>query len=226
MMSWRVLLIIVAEFLVVIGLLFIPAGTVGWVAGWVFVALLCGITLLVVRMLARNDPELLQERMSSPIQRNQPLWDKVLLPVLMLVFIAWLILMPMDAVRFGWSDVPVWLQILGALGIMLSFYGMYLVYRENAYLYPVVKLQEERGQSVVTTDPYRYVRHPMYASGLVLFPATALLLGSWLGLLLSPVLMALIILRTAREDRMLRDGLAGYAGYARTVRYRLVPHVW
>jgi protein-S-isoprenylcysteine O-methyltransferase Ste14 len=225
-MSRRGLLIIVADFLVVVGLLFIPAGTVGWVAGWVFVALLCGITLLVVRMLVRNDPELLQERMSSPIQRNQPLWDKVLLPVLMLLFIAWLILMPLDAVRFGWSDVPVWLQVLGALGIMLSFYGMYLVYRENAYLYPVVKLQEERGQSVVTSGPYRYVRHPMYASGLVLFPATALLLGSWLGLLLSPVLMALIILRTALEDRMLRDGLAGYAGYARIVRYRLVPRVW
>ncbi len=225
-MSRRMLLIIVAEFLVVIGLLFIPAGTVAWIAGWVFVALLCGITLLVVRMLVRNDPELLQERMSSPLQRNQPLWDKVLLPVLMLLFIAWLILMPLDAVRFGWSDVPVWLQVLGALGIMLSFYGMYLVYRENAYLYPVVKLQEERGQIVVTTGPYRYVRHPMYASGLVLFPATDLLLGSWLGLLLSPVLMALIILRTALEDRMLRDGLAGYAGYARTVRYRLVPRVW
>jgi protein-S-isoprenylcysteine O-methyltransferase Ste14 len=178
-------------------------------------------------MLARTAPELLQERMSSPLQRNQPLWDKVLLPVLMLLFIAWLILMPLDAVRFGWSDVPVWLQILGALEIMLSFYGMYLVYRENAYpVYPVVKLQEERGQSVVTSGPYRYVRHPMYASGLVLFPATALLLGSWLGLLLSPVVMALIILRTVLEDRMLRDGLAGYARYARTVRYRLVPRVW
>ena len=80
---------------------------------------------------------------------------------------------------------------------LLSFYGTYLVYRENAYLYPVVKLQEERGQSVVATGPYRYVRHPMYACGLVFFAATSLLLGSWLGLLLSPVLMALIILRTA-----------------------------
>jgi protein-S-isoprenylcysteine O-methyltransferase Ste14 len=66
----------------------------------------------------------------------------------------------------------------------------------------------------------------MHASSLVLFPATALLLGSWLGLFLSPVLMALIILRTALEDRMLRDGLVGFAGYTRTLRYRLVPRVW
>ncbi len=225
-MSRKALLVMVADFLVIIGLLFIPAGTVGWVAGWIYIALLCGVTLLVVPMLVRNDPELLKERMSSPIQRNQPLWDKVFLPVFLLLFVAWLILMPLDAVRFGWSDVPVWLQVLGALGIMLSFYGWYLTYRENAYLYPVVKIQEERGQRVVMTGPYRYVRHPMYACSLLFFPATALLLGSWLGLLFSLVLIAMIILRTALEDRFLRSGLAGYARYAETVKYRLIPRVW
>ncbi len=225
-MSRKALLVMVADFLVIIGLLFIPAGTVGWVAGWIYIALLCGVTLLVVPMLVRNDPELLKERMSSPIQRNQPLWDKVFLPVFLLLFVAWLILMPLDAVRFGWSDVPVWLQVLGALGIVLSFYGWYLTYRENAYLYPVVKIQEERGQRVVMTGPYRYVRHPMYACSLLFFPATALLLGSWLGLLFSLVLIAMIILRTALEDRFLRSGLAGYARYAETVKYRLIPRVW
>jgi protein-S-isoprenylcysteine O-methyltransferase Ste14 len=144
----------------------------------------------------------------------------------MLLFVAWLILMSLDAVRFGWSDIPVWLQVLGALGIMLSFYGMYLTYRENAYLYPVVKLQEDRGQRVVTTGPYRYVRHPMYSCSLLFFPATALLLGSWLGVLLSLVLIGLIILRTTLEDRFLRSGLAGYTEYAETVKYRLIPRVW
>jgi protein-S-isoprenylcysteine O-methyltransferase Ste14 len=217
---------VLVNLLVFIGLLFIPAGTVGWLAGWVFVTLFWGFVLLVVRMMLRNNPELLQERMSSPIQRSQPLWDKVLLSVLMLLFFSWLTLMPLDAVRFGWSDVPVWLQVLGALGIVLSFYVMYLTYRENPYLYSVVKLQEGQGQSVVTTGPYRYVRHPLYSSSLLYFPATALLLGSWLGLLFSLVLIALIILRTALEDRMLSSGLTGYAEYAQTVRYCLIPHVW
>ncbi len=92
MISQRVLLIIIAEFLVVIGLLFIPAGTVGWIAGWVFVASLCDVGQPVVRMPVRNGPEILQELTSSPIQRNQPLWGKMLLPVLMLLFIAWLVL--------------------------------------------------------------------------------------------------------------------------------------
>lgn len=225
-MSWRVLLIIVADFLVVMGLLFIPAGTVGWIAGWVFVVLLCGITLLVVRMLVRNDPELLQERMSSPLQRDQPLWDKVLLPVLMLLFIAWLILMPLDAVRFGWSEVPGWLQILGAVGLVLSFCIVFLTFRENAYLALVVKVRVERGQSVVTTGPYRYVRHPMYASMLLFFPGSALLLGSWGGLLFCAVLLGLLVWRTTLEDRMLKKELPGYDEYARNVRYWLIPRLW
>ncbi|CAA9458495.1 MAG: hypothetical protein AVDCRST_MAG28-2887 [uncultured Rubrobacteraceae bacterium] len=226
-MGRRELLVTVADLSILAGLLFIPAGTIGWMAGWIFMALLCGVTLLTLCMLSRNDPELLRERMSSPIQRDQPLWDKVLLSaLLLLLFVAWLILMPLDAVRFDWSDVPLWLQALGALGTLLSYYGMYLTFWENAYLYPVVKLQEERGQSVVTTGPYRYVKHPLYACALVFFVSTALLLGSWLGLLLSLALIALIILRTALEDRMLKSGPAGYAEYANTVTYRLVPHVW
>lgn len=225
-MGRRGLLVTVADLLVISGLLFIPAGTVAWIPGWIFMALFCSITLLTLRMLVRNDPELLRERMSSPIQRYQPLWDKVLLSSLLLLFVAWFILMPLDAVRFGWSEVPDGLQALGALGVILSFYGMYLTFRENAHLYPLVKLQEEQGQRVVTTGLYRYVRHPMYACALVFFAATALLLGSWFGLLFSPVLIALIILRTTLEDRMLKSGLAGYAEYARTVPYRLIPHVW
>jgi biotin transporter BioY len=122
-MGRRELLVMIAEFLTIAGLLFITAGTIGWIAGWVFIALLCGVTLLTVRMLVRDDPELLRERMSSPVQRNQPLWDRVLLPVFLLLFVAWLILMSLDAVRFGWSDVPVWLQVLGALGVTLSSYS-------------------------------------------------------------------------------------------------------
>ena len=181
-MSKRVLLFTTVSFLVIIGLLFIPAGTVGWLAGWVFIAIFWGFNLLVIGMLARNDPQLLKERMSPPLQGDQPLWDKVFLPVVQLLVVAWFILMALDAVRFGWSELPVWLQVLGALGLMLSLDIIYLTFRENAYLSPVVKLQEERGQSVVRTGPYRHVRHPMYSGTLIFFPATALLLGSWLGL--------------------------------------------
>jgi protein-S-isoprenylcysteine O-methyltransferase Ste14 len=222
----KALLEVLAEFAVFAALLFVCAGTLLWPAGWAFMALFFGFALAIVLWLARKEPELLAERMSSPMQSGQPLWDKVFVVAVMVLFVAWLILMPLDAVRFGWSEVPGWLQLMGALGVVLSFYIMFLTFRENAYLALVVKVQEERGQSVVSTGPYRYVRHPMYASTLLFFPGSALLLGSWWGLMFCTVLLGLLVWRIPLEERMLENGLAGYDEYARKVRYRLIPHVW
>jgi protein-S-isoprenylcysteine O-methyltransferase Ste14 len=225
-MKRKVFLAMIAEFAVLGALLLVPAGTLFWPAAWAFMAIFFGFQLALVGMLARKDPALLEERMSSPMQREQPLWDKAIVVAFLVLGVVWLTLMPLDAVRFGWSDVPRWLQSLGALGLALSLYVVFLTFRENAYLAPVVKLQQERGQSVVSTGPYRYVRHPMYSGMLVFFPAIALLLGSWWGLALSSALIGLFVLRTILEDRMLRKELAGYPEYAQSVRYRLIPRVW
>jgi protein-S-isoprenylcysteine O-methyltransferase Ste14 len=222
----KALLEVLAEFAVFAALLFIPAGTLLWPAGWAFIVRFFGFALSLVVWLAREDPELLAERMSAPIQRGQPLWDKLFVAAVLVLFAAWLIVMPLDAVRFGWSDVPDWLQLMGTLGVVLSFYIMFLTFRENAYLALVAKLQEERGQSVVSTGPYRYVRHPMYASMFLFFPAGALLLGSWWGLLPCAVLLGLLVWRIPLEERVLENGLAGYDEYERNVRYRLIPHIW
>jgi protein-S-isoprenylcysteine O-methyltransferase Ste14 len=222
----KALLEVLAEFAVFAALLFVSAGTLLWPAGWAFLALFFGFALAIILWLARKEPELLAERMSSPMQSGQPLWDKVFVVAVMVLFVAWLILMALDAVRFGWSEVPGWLQILGALGVVLSFYIMFLTFRENAYLALVVKVQEERGQSVVSTGPYRYVRHPMYASTFLFFPGSALLLGSWWGLMFCTVLLGLLVWRIPLEERMLENGLTGYDEYARRVRYRLIPRVW
>ena len=222
----KALLEVFGEFAVFAALLFVCAGTLLWPAGWAFMALFFGFALAIVLWLARKEPELLAERMSSPMQSGQPLWDKVFVVAVMVLFVAWLILMPLDAVRFGYSEVPGWLQIFGALGVVLSFYIMFLTFRENAYLAMVVKVQQERGQSVVSTGPYRYVRHPMYASTLLFFPGSALLLGSWWGLMFCTVLLGLLVWRIPLEERMLENGLDGYDEYERNVRYRLIPHVW
>jgi protein-S-isoprenylcysteine O-methyltransferase Ste14 len=93
-----------------------------------------GLGLALVLWLARDEPDLLAERLASPLQRGQPLWDKVFLAAVSLLFIAWLILMPLDAMRFEWSEVPGWLQFLGALGLVLSLYVVFLTFRENAIL--------------------------------------------------------------------------------------------
>jgi protein-S-isoprenylcysteine O-methyltransferase Ste14 len=153
-------------------------------------------------------------------------WDKVFVAAVVLLFLAWLIVMPLDAVRFGWSEVPGWLRFLGALGLVPSCYIMFLAFRENAYLAVVVKLQEERGQSVVSTGPYRYVRHPLYSSTFLFLPAAALLLGSWWGFLPGAVVLGLLVWRIPLEERVLENGLAGYDEYERNVRYRLIPRVW
>jgi len=219
-------LALLAEFALFAALLFVSAETLLWPAGWVFLAIFFGGSVAIVLLLERDNPELLAERVSSTVQRGQPLRDKVFLAVMSLLFLTWLILMPLGVMRFGWSEIPSWLQLLGALGLVLSFYVVFLTFRENAYRAPVVKVQEERGQSVVTTGPYQYVRHPMYSSMVLFFPASALLLGSWWGLVFSLVLLNLLVWRAALEDRMLMNELAGYREYTQSVRYRLIPRVW
>jgi protein-S-isoprenylcysteine O-methyltransferase Ste14 len=220
----KALLALLAEFAVFAAALFVSAGTLLWPAGWAFMALFFGFALAMVLYLAREDPGLLAERISPPIQRGQPLWDRVFVAAVLPLFLAWLIVMPLDAVRFGWSGVPGWLQLVGALGLVLSFCLIFLTFRENSYLALAAKLQG--GQGVVSTGPYRHVRHPLYASAFLFLPGGALLLGSSWGLLPAAAVLGLIVWRIPREERMLEEGLAGYEEYERSVRYRLVPRVW
>jgi protein-S-isoprenylcysteine O-methyltransferase Ste14 len=141
-------------------------------------------------------------------------------------FIAWFILMPLDAVRFHWSHMPVLLQIVGGLVLTASFYLSYLVFRENPYLSAAVRIQKERGHTLISTGPYRYVRHPLYAALIPLFLGTALLLGSWYGILLGLILIGMIAIRALLEERMLLKELEGYDVYMTQVKYRFIPYIW
>jgi protein-S-isoprenylcysteine O-methyltransferase Ste14 len=182
--------------------------------------------LWITLLLARHDPALLAERLKSPVQKGQPFWDKFLLLVMSLAWCGWMVLMGLDAVRFRWSVMPVWLQCAGGALVILSFRMMGRVFRENTFLAAVVRIQTERGHRVISTGPYARVRHPLYAAVLIYLPANALLLGSWYGLAASVILSGGIVFRTAMEDRELLHGLEGYQEYAGRVRYRLIPLVW
>ena len=205
--------------------LFVAAGTLWYPPAWVFLALFLGAMLALILWLFRHNPALLRERMTL-VQRDQKAWDKVFSLVLYAFSISWLVLMPLDAVRFHWSRVPFWLQLAGVPLLLCSFYIFYRAFRENTYLSPVVRIQRDRGQTVISTGPYRYVRHPMYAAFLFFVPGTALLLGSVLGLLWGALFIVLFGWRAVREERVLRDELPGYAAYMRQAKYRLVPYVW
>lgn len=225
-MSAKIWIIYLIEIAVFGALLFSAAGTLRWPAAWAFLAWFFVITAPMGVMLARHDPALFAERLKSPIQKDQPLWDRILLPILFGLFVLWLPLMGLDAVRFRWSAMPVWLQVAGALLMLVSVVMMWRVFRENTFLAPVVKIQSERGHTVISTGPYAIVRHPLYAAALIFFPAIALMLGSWYGVLASLLLIAILVIRTVMEERELRRGLAGYTDYAARVRYRLVPGIW
>jgi protein-S-isoprenylcysteine O-methyltransferase Ste14 len=134
--------------------------------------------------------------------------------------------MPLDVVRFHWSRMPLVLQIVGAIALVASFLILSLTFRENSFLSPTVRIQEERGQTTISTGPYHYVRHPMYAGGLLLFLGTPLLLGSWYGLVMFLLFLPGLAVRIRLEERVLREELPGYVAYMAQVKYRLLPHVW
>ncbi|TIQ35595.1 MAG: isoprenylcysteine carboxylmethyltransferase family protein [Mesorhizobium sp.] len=206
-------------------LLFVSAGTLHWPGAWAYLVLMVGLSLTLGVALARRDPGLMNERLSPPIQKNQTAADKILLSVLLAGIFAWQILMGLDF-RFGWSAVPAWLQVTGAIVLLISIWICYLTMLENSFAAPVVKIQDERGQKVITTGPYSYVRHPMYAGAILFFAGTALLLGSWWGLVSVLAFVVLLAIRTFIEEKTLRTGLRGYDDYAENVRYRLIPMVW
>jgi protein-S-isoprenylcysteine O-methyltransferase Ste14 len=207
-------------------LLFVPAGTLRWPGAWIFLAITVIGGLAVGFSLAHRDPALLAERLAPLFQRGQKPWDKILLTVIVMLFCAWLALMALDAARFQWSHVPVATQVLGALCVAVCLWITHLTFRANTFAAPVVKIQSNRAQRVVTSGPYRHVRHPMYAGALLYFLGAPLLLGSWYGLAAALAFVVILAIRIVLEERMLTTELRGYADYSARVRYRLIPFVW
>jgi len=215
-----------AGFAIMLVLLFVPAGTLAWPAGWALLIEFSIASTLITRWLLRHNPELLAERMAPLIQRDQKPWDKVLMAAFLFLWCAWLVVMSLDAARFGWSDVPLWLQALGAIAIAVGMYITFLTMRANTFAAPVVKIQAARGHRVVSDGPYAVVRHPMYGGALLLIAGIPLLLGSWWGLAMALIIVLLLAIRAVMEERTLMAELPGYTDYATRVRYRMIPGVW
>ena len=210
--------------LVMDGILFLFAGRLDWAGGWILTLLYLAFLLVFLIWTMRNAPDLLQER--GRMATNVKAWDKILLTLYTIALVSLLIVAALDAGRFRWTEMPIVLQALGMLGLIPCGVWLLWVTRTNAYLSRYARIQDDRGQQVVTTGPYAYVRHPMYAAVIPFIFCIALVLGSWWALIPGGVIAALFVIRTALEDRMLRAELPGYAEYAAHVRYRLVPGVW
>jgi protein-S-isoprenylcysteine O-methyltransferase Ste14 len=226
MMSIKVWFVLAANTAVFALLLFGGAGTLAWPAAWVYVAMVLVASVLICRSLARNDPELLKERMRWPLQREQPQWDRRIMTAFLLSYPLWLVLIGLDVQRFGWSSMPLWAKAIGMVGVAMALAMCSRVFGSNSFLSPVVKIQTARGHRVVSSGPYAVIRHPLYAAVSSFFIATPLMLGSGWGLVGSVFLIALLVRRTALEDCELHRRLEGYANYAAQVRFRLVPGIW
>ncbi|SEI14247.1 Protein-S-isoprenylcysteine O-methyltransferase Ste14 [Rhizobium tibeticum] len=207
-------------------IIFGAAGTIDYTGGWLYLGVMIAISVVFGLHMARVDPGLLRERLKPPVQKDQPLADKlVLIPILLLMF-GGLGLMAADAARWHWSIMPPSVQWAGCGLLLAAILFIYWTMRTNSFAAPVVKIQRDRGQAVITTGPYAIVRHPLYFGALFYIAGTSLVLGSWWGLVAVPSLALLLGIRIGIEEKTLRTGLDGYDDYARRVRWRLIPLVW
>jgi len=209
--------------LIPVALTFVAAGTIHYWQGWVFWLAFLGSSSATGVYLIQHDRALLARRMRVGPQAESRPRQKLIVALLFVMFVTLAIVPGLDY-RFGWSHVPGAIVILANLVIVAMFGFFILVMRENNFAASTITI--EAGQHVVSTGPYAYVRHPMYAGALLMIFAMPLALGSWWGLLVAALACPLLVARILDEERALSAELAGYDDYCRTVPYRLIPRVW
>lgn len=198
-----------------------------WVEGWLFALWFDVMVLANMTYLYLKDPALLAERRKRPGSDNQQGWDAVMLRGIYVVAMAWLVILPLDAARFHWSPAfPIGLKIAGGLLLLPALYLIQRATMENTYLSTLVRIQDDRGQTVISTGVYGLVRHPLYLGCLLMMIGGPLLVGSVAGLLITALGTVGLAARILGEERMLQTELKGYTDYEKKIRYRLIPYVW
>ena len=207
--------------LLLVGLmLFWPAGTLAFMEGWLFMALLFGPMLIAGFVMYFKSPDFLAKRLDAKEKQKA---QRGVVGLAGLMFIAGFVVAGFDH-RFDWSRMPGWVTVVSAVLFLLAYAIYAEVMRENAYLSRTIRVEE--GQKVVDTGLYGIVRHPMYMATILLFMAMPVVLGSWYALVVFAVYPALIVVRLKDEEALLRRELDGYEDYMKKVKYRLIPFVW
>lgn len=217
---FRALIKFITGLLFVAVLLFVPAGTFGYMNGWLFIGLLFVPIFILGIVLFVKSPELLEKRLDAKEKEST---QKGVIVISGLLFLSGFIVAGLDK-RFGWSHIPSWIVIAASV-ILLVSYALYAeVLRENVYLSRTIEVQEN--QKVIDRGMYGIVRHPMYAVTLFLFLAVPLVVGSWWSVLCFLPYIAVIVIRINNEEKVLEMGLVGYTEYKSRVKYRLLPFIW
>ncbi len=201
-------------------LLFVPAGTIGYWYGWLFIGVLFVPMLAAGIVLMFKAPELLKKRLSAKEEQTE---QKAVLILSGVMFLAAFIVAGLNY-RFDWLVLPKWAALAAAL-LFLGGYAMYAeVLRENAWLSRTVEVQEN--QKVIDTGLYGVVRHPMYAATLLMFLSMGFVLGAPISFLILLLYVPVIALRIRNEEIVLTAGLPGYAAYKKRVKYKVIPYIW
>ena len=213
--------------ILMLAVLFLSAGHLDWWEGWAYAGLALVVLIISRGVLLKTNPDLIIERMTAGQKCNVKPWDKIFVPIiaLYLPLITWIVA-GLDA-RFGWSpNLPDGIQVVALLvnfaGSMFSTWATFA----NRFFSSHVRIQTDRGHTVVRSGPFLFVRHPGYTGVIVSWLSTPIFFSStWTWI---PTILAIIgfIIRTALEDRTLQEELPGYKEYAQEVRFRLLPWIW
>ena len=207
-------------------LLLVLAGDGCWLEGWIFSGWFVALCTTCIAWLYRKDPALLAERYRKPGSGGQRRADTRIVYGLALGFVIWIAVPPLDAHRFGWTHLPRWLEPIGGVLLVAAAFLLFRSFTDNTFLSPLVRIQRERKQQVVSTGVSGFVRHPMYLGASLMFVGGPLLLGSLVGIAVGAALTLLLAVRIRGEERLLATELEGYDAYRQRVRYRLVPFIW
>ena len=219
-------LLLTAVAVVFLGLVLWLSGDWRWVEGWIFVVWWVSFFAFNLLWLRSRDPALLAERFRMPGSGGESRSDLAILIGIKVCGLAWIVVPALD-VRFGWTPrLPLWCEICGAILLLGGSFPFFRAFTDNTFASQLVRIQSERGQHVIDTGVYGFVRHPMYLGASLVFIGGALLLGSISGLLLGLAMLGLLVVRIFGEEKLLARDLEGYRAYREKVRYRLIPHVW
>lgn len=204
-------------------LLFLAAGTVHYWQGWAYLAVYFGASLLITLYLMKEDPALLERRLSAgPIAEKERL-QRIIMVFAIIGYISLLVVSALDH-RFMWSSVPLFVVIAGNTLMLLGFHMIFLVYKENPFTFATIEVTDN--QKVISTGAYAVVRHPMYSGSLLYLLGTPLALGSYWGLLVLAGTMPFLAWRLFDEERFLSKNLQGYTEYCAKVHWRIIPRVF
>ncbi|MHC5754144.1 MAG: methyltransferase family protein [Nostoc sp.] len=223
----KVLIAIVWNIAIFGGLLFLPAGTFDWWRAWLFLGVVEIATIATMIGVFRENQDLLDERFKPPIQKEQPLPDKIITSLLVIAFLSLVVFIPLDVFRFQLLVKPG--AIASAVGLIFFIAGWWIIsasFKANTFAIPVVKHQVDRQQTVIDTGVYGIVRHPMYAGATLEMIGMSLWLESYAAALLAIVPISLLVVRIAFEEQFLKQELKDYDAYTEKVRYRLLPYLW